>query len=112
MYKIWEKSCIKLKFLLTRIKVQSKIVAPDSLVRAMNPSNIPETKFVHSNGKVSRLVVAVIQVAVVHRDQVHVAEDEAVVLCVLQSLCVADVQQLGTVESVFTQLQEKAQEKL
>lgn len=52
----------------------------------------PEAKLVHGDGKVSRLVVAVVEVSVVHGDQVHVAEDEAVVLCVLQSLCVADVQ--------------------
>lgn len=65
----------------------------------------PEAKLVHGNGKVSRLIIAVVEVAVVHRDQVHVAEDEAVVLCVLQSLRVADVQQLGSVERVLTQLQ-------
>lgn len=71
----------------------------------------PETKFVHGDGKVSRLVVAVVEVAVVHWDQVHIAKDEAVVLCVLQSLRVADIQQLGTVESVLTQLQENTQER-
>lgn len=65
---------------------------------------IPETKFVHGDGEVSGLVVAVVEVAVVHWDQVHVTKDETVVLCVLQSLRVANVQQLGTVESVLTQL--------
>lgn len=67
----------------------------------------PEAKLVHGDGEVPRLVVAMVEVAVVHRDQVHIAEDEAVVLGVLQSLRVADVQQLGTVESVLTQLQNK-----
>lgn len=43
----------------------------------------PEAKLVHGDGEVSRLVVAVVEVAVVHGDQVHVAEDEAVVLGVL-----------------------------
>lgn len=52
----------------------------------------------------SRLVIAVVEIAVVHGDQVHVAEDEAVVLCILQSLRVANIQQLGTIESVLTQL--------
>lgn len=52
------------------------------------------------------LIVAVVEVAVVHRDQVHVAEDEAVVRGLLQRLPVADIQQLGPVESVFAQLWE------
>lgn len=67
-------------------------------------SRPPEAKLVHGDGEVSRLVVAVVEVAVVHGNQVHVTEDEAVVLGVLQSLRVADVQQLGTVEGVLTQL--------
>lgn len=54
----------------------------------------------------SGLVVAVVEVSVVHGDQVHVAEDEAVVLAVLQGLCVADVQQFGSVERVLAQLRE------
>jgi len=66
----------------------------------------PETKLVHGDGEVPRLVVAMVEVAVVHRDQVHVAKDEAIVLAVLQSLRVADVQQLGPVECFLTQLQE------
>lgn len=45
-----------------------------------------------------------VEVPVIHRDQVHVAEDEAVVLRLFQSLCVADVQQLCTVEGVLPQL--------
>lgn len=44
---------------------------------------LPEAELVHGNGEVARLVVAVVQVAVVHRDQVHVTEDEAVILSVL-----------------------------
>lgn len=39
----------------------------------------PEAKLVHSNGKVAGLVTTVVQVAVIHGDQVHVTEDEAVV---------------------------------
>lgn len=45
-----------------------------------------------------------VEVPVIHRDQVHVAEDEAVVLCVFQSLCITDVQQLCTIEGVLPQL--------
>lgn len=71
----------------------------------------PEAELVHGDGEVSRLVVAVVEVAVVHRDQVHVAEDEAVVLSVFQSFRVANIQQLGSVESVLTQLQDKTPER-
>lgn len=66
----------------------------------------PEAKLVHGDGKMSRLVVAVVEVAIVHWDQVNITEDEAVILCVLQSLRVANIQQLGTVERVLTQLQD------
>lgn len=66
----------------------------------------PEAKLVHGDGKMSRLVVAVVEVAVVHRDQVNVTEDEAVIFCILQSLRVTNVQQLSAVESVLAQLQD------
>lgn len=56
------------------------------------------------------LIVAVVQVAVVHRDEVHVAEDEAVVRGLLQGLPVAHVQQLGPVEGVFAQLWKHTQD--
>lgn len=67
---------------------------------------LPEAELVHGDGEVARLVVAVVQVAVVHGDQVHVAEDEAVVLGILQSLCIAHVKQLGSVEGVFAELED------
>lgn len=67
----------------------------------------PEAELIHGDGEVPGLIVAVVQVAVVHRDEVHVAEDEAVVRGFLQGLPVAHVQQLGPVESVFAQLREK-----
>ena len=72
----------------------------------LNPGGTgsPEAKLVHGDGKVPGLVVAVVEVAVVHGDQVHVAEDEAVVLAVLQGLRVAHVQQLGAVERLLAQL--------
>lgn len=44
---------------------------------------LPEAELVHGDGEVARLVVAVVQVAVVHGDQVHIAEDEAVILGIL-----------------------------
>lgn len=37
------------------------------------------SQFVHGNGKVAGLVTTAVQVAVIHGDQVHVTEDEAVV---------------------------------
>ena len=77
-----------------------------------NAVTSPEAKLVHGDGKVPRLVVAVVEVAVVHRDQVHVAEDEAVVLGLLQGLRVAHIQQLGTVESFLTQLRVKNTRKI
>lgn len=39
----------------------------------------PETKLVHGNGKVAGLVTTAVQVSVIHGDQVHVTEDEAVI---------------------------------
>lgn len=39
----------------------------------------PEAELVHGNGKVARLVATAVQIAVIHGDQVHVTEDEAVV---------------------------------
>lgn len=70
----------------------------------------PEAKLVHGDGEVSWLIVAVVEVPVIHRDQVHVTKDEAVVICILQRLCVAHVQQFGSVECVLAQLQDKRQE--
>ena len=52
----------------------------------------------------SRLTEALVDVAVVHRDRVHVAEDEALVVVLLQSLHVADVQQLGPVKGLLSVL--------
>ena len=39
----------------------------------------PEAELVHGNGEVAGLVATAVQVAVIHGDQVHVTEDEAVV---------------------------------
>lgn len=66
----------------------------------------PEAKLIHGNSKVPGLIVAMVEVAVVHRDQVHIAEDEAVIRGFLQGLPVAHIQKLGSVEGVFTQLWE------
>lgn len=44
---------------------------------------LPEAELVHGDGEVARLVVAVVQVAVVHGDQVHITEDEAIILSIL-----------------------------
>lgn len=76
-----------------------------------NTVDLPEAKLVHSDGKVSWLVVTVVEVTVVHRDEVHVAEDEAVILCILQGLSVAHVQELGSVEGFLTKLQDNIEKK-
>lgn len=47
-----------------------------------------------------RLAEALVGVAVVHGDEVDIAEDEAVVIVLLQGLRVANVQQLGSVEGL------------
>lgn len=52
----------------------------------------------------ARLAEAAVGVAVVHGDQVYVAEDKAVVVVVLKRLRVADVQQLRTVEDLVSVL--------
>lgn len=52
----------------------------------------------------SGLAEAAVGVAVVHGDQVHIAEDEAVVVVLLQGLHVADVQQLGPIEDLVSVL--------
>lgn len=47
-----------------------------------------------------RLAEALVGVAVVHGDEVDIAEDEAVVIVLLQGLRVANVQQLCSVEGL------------
>lgn len=63
-----------------------------------------EAKLVHGHGQVSGLTEALVGVAVVHGDQVHVAEDEALVVVLLGRLHVAHVQQLGSVEGFLSVL--------
>lgn len=65
---------------------------------------LPEAEFVHGNSEMAGLVVTVVQVPVVHRNQVHVAENKAVVFTIFQSLRVTDVEKLGTVKRVFPKL--------
>ena len=62
----------------------------------------PEAKLVHGHRQVSRLAEALVDVAIVHGDQVHVAEDKAVVVVLLQRLHVAHVQQLGSVKGLVS----------
>lgn len=51
-----------------------------------------------------RLAEALVGVAVVHGDEVDVAKDEAVVIILLQGLCIANVQQLGSVKGLVAVL--------
>ncbi len=68
----------------------------------------PEAELVHGHGQVSRLAETLVGVAVVHGDQVDVAEDEALVVVLLQSLHVAHVQQLGSVKDPISVLLSRA----
>lgn len=64
----------------------------------------PEAELVHGHRQVSGLAVALVGVAVVHGDQVDIAEDETVVVVLLQSLVEAHVQQLGSVKDFVSVL--------
>lgn len=64
----------------------------------------PEAKLVHGNGKMARLLIAVIEIAVIHRNEIHITEDETVVLGVLHGLQEADIQEFGAIEGLLTEL--------
>lgn len=65
---------------------------------------LPEAKLVHGDGEMARLTEALVGVAVVHRDQIHIAEDEALVIIFLQRFRIAHVEQLGSVEDILPML--------
>lgn len=64
----------------------------------------PKPKLVHGHGKVARLTEALVDVAVIHGDQVHVTKHEAVIVVLLQSFRIANVQQLSAVEGFVSVL--------
>lgn len=64
----------------------------------------PKTKLVHRHGQVARLTEALVDVAVIHGDQVHVTKYEAFIFVLLQSFHIANVQQLSAVEGFISVL--------
>lgn len=47
------------------------------------------------------LIIALVDVAVIHWNKVHVAEDKTIVVILLQSLSVTNVEEFGAVESII-----------
>lgn len=68
---------------------------------------LPKSKLIHRHGNVPRLGKTPVGVAVVHWDEVHVAEHEAVVIIVLQGLLKANVEELGAIECGVSGLVQK-----
>lgn len=67
----------------------------------------PEAELVHGHGQVSRLTETLVDIPIVHGDQVHIAEDEALIVVLLQGLHVTHVQQLGSVKGFVSILRDK-----
>lgn len=61
-----------------------------------------EVEFVHGHSQVSRVVKAPVEVTVVHRDQIYVREDKAVVIVLLHCFHVACVHQFSPVEHALS----------
>lgn len=50
------------------------------------------------------LTIALVEVAVIHWNEVHVTEDKTIVVILLQSLRVTNVEEFGTVERILAVL--------
>lgn len=50
------------------------------------------------------LIIALVEVAVIHWNEVNVTEDKTIIVIVLQSLCISNVEELGTIESLLARL--------
>lgn len=50
------------------------------------------------------LIIALVEVAVIHWNEVHVTEDKTIVVILLQSLRVTNVEEFGTVERILAVL--------
>lgn len=66
---------------------------------------LPKTKFVNGNSYVSGLTVALVDVSVIHGDNIHITKDEAFIVIFLQSFCKAHIQEFGSVKPSFSILQ-------
>lgn len=67
----------------------------------------PEAKLVHGHRQVSRLTETLVDITVIHGDQVHIAEDETLIVVLLQGLHVTHIQQLGSVKGLVSILRDK-----
>lgn len=67
----------------------------------------PEAKLVHGHRQVSRLVETLVDITIIHGDQVHIAEDETLIVVLLQGLRVTHIQQLGSVKGFISILRDK-----
>lgn len=47
------------------------------------------------------LIIALVEVAVIHWNEVHVAEDKTIIVILLQSLSVTNVEEFGAVERIL-----------
>lgn len=56
------------------------------------------------------LIIALVDVAVIHWDEVYITEDETIVVILLQSLSITNVEQFGAVERILTVLSLKERE--
>lgn len=68
---------------------------------------LPKSKLIHCHRNVPWLGKTPVGIPVVHWDEVHVAEHEAVVVIVLQGLLKANVEELSTIECGFSSLVQK-----
>lgn len=71
---------------------------------------LPKPKLVHCHRDVPWLGETPVGVPVIHGDEVHVAEHEAVVVIVLQGLSEAHVEELSAIECGLSSLEQKQKE--
>jgi len=50
------------------------------------------------------LIIALVEVAVIHWNEVNVAEDKTIIVILLQSLRIPNVEELGTIERLLARL--------
>lgn len=70
----------------------------------VNKKQIPEAKLVHRHRQMPGLIIALVEVAVIHWNEVNVAEDKTIIVILLQSFCVTNVEELGTIEYLLSPL--------
>lgn len=73
----------------------------------INADGLPEAELVHGHRQVPGLVEAPVEVAVVHGNEVHITEDKALVVILLQGFSVANIQEFGPVKCLISFLSGK-----